>query len=107
MKCKNLIVKKNCRHLPTKCCSDLLAMYHMLNLPHKKVAPTSPAVGQSPPDGLHVPVFIPGLLQQLDPHVRNGHSHAVVEPDSTFIHRPVCTKNKGRVKLNLTQIYNN
>ena len=44
----------------------------------------TPAVSQGPPYCRHAPVLIFGLLQEFDPHVRNGHSHAIVKPYTTF-----------------------
>ena len=41
-------------------------------------------VGQGVHDVANVPVLVPLLLQQLDPHVRHGHRQTVVEPATTL-----------------------
>ena len=46
-----------------------------------------PPVSECPPDVGHAPVLVPSLLQQLHPHVRDGHGHAVVKPHTSFRHR--------------------
>ena len=42
-----------------------------------------PSVSECPADAADVPVLILDLLQDLDPHVRNGHSEPVVEAHTT------------------------
>ena len=41
-------------------------------------------VGQRVHDVAHVPVLVPLLLQQFDPHVGHGHGEAVVEPAASL-----------------------
>ena len=43
------------------------------------------ASGQFIPDFAHVPVVIPGFLQQLDPHVGLAHCQAVVKADAPLV----------------------
>ena len=56
-----------------------------------------PAISECPPDGAQAPVLIFGLLQHLDPHVRNGHSHAVIKAYPTFIHRSGTTNTQHQL----------
>lgn len=56
-----------------------------------------PSVGERVHDVAHLPVLVALLLQQLDPHVRDGHAQPVVEPGAALRHRPAGRWHAGYV----------
>ena len=44
---------------------------------------TVPSVCERPANATNIPVFVLGLFEDLDPHIRNGHGQPVIEADTT------------------------
>ena len=60
------------------------------------------------PQGIHVPVFVPGILQQLDPVVRLTHGQTIVKADAALLDRQThaghsahVLGNRGGVRVHL------